>query len=193
MKRKMFKKALVGMMTASMVVLVAGCDKSASKDSAESIAESVVESVVESVAESVEESVVEKIDAADDADADNADFEDGNVDDAEGGDDAGADGAEVDAADAAEEDGANEDAQASIVGVYVKEYTDELDGQEVSFEYSYTFNEDHTGVADVQDTVEFTWNDNKIIEGAYEYDFTVEDGVLKIERDGIVDEFVKKN
>lgn len=193
MKRKMFKKVLVGMMTASMVILAAGCDKSGSKDMAESITESVVESVVESVAESVEESVVEKIDSADETDAqtDDAKVEDGDDDvDAEGADGAGADGDEVDAA---EEDGANEDAQASIVGVYVKEYTDELDGQEISVEYSYTFNEDHTGVADIQDTVEFTWNDNKIIEGAYEYDFTVEDGVLKIDRDGFVDEFVKKN
>lgn len=185
MKRKMFKKVLVGMITASMVVFVAGCNKNASKDSAEAIVESVVESAVESVAESVEEDIAEEIDAAEDAETMDDAMDDAADDDMQGEDDA--DGDNADAEDA------NDDAQASIVGVYVKEFTDELDGQEISGEYSYTFNEDHTGVAEIQDTIEFTWNDNKIIEGAYEYDFTVEDGVLKIERDGLVDEYVKKN
>lgn len=191
MKRKMIKKVFVGIMTASMLVLTAGCDKSSSKDSAEVIAESVVESVVENVAESVEESVVEKIDAEIDAEIDSENqADDDNEDDAEG---AEVDAADIDEADPTDEVGGNEDAKASIVGVYVKEFTEELDGQEISGEYTYTFNEDHTGVADIQDTVEFTWNDSKIIEGAYEYDFTVEDGVLKIDRDGFVDEYVKKN
>lgn len=191
----MFKKVLVGMLTASMVVLASGCDKNTSKDSAEAIVESVVESAVESVAESVEESAVEKIDAADDAEVTDDAMNDEEADDMQGADDADGDNADANdaEADGADADGANEDAQVNIVGVYVKEYTDELDGQEVSGEYTYTFNEDHTGVAEIQDTIEFTWNDNKIIEGAYEYDFTIEDGVLKIERDGIVDEYVKKN
>ncbi len=47
-------------------------------------------------------------------------------------------------------------------GKYVRTDTDEIEGQEVSLECYYEFNDDGTGTASFQDTVSFTWDEKNI-------------------------------
>ncbi len=49
-------------------------------------------------------------------------------------------------------------AVSSHEGKYSATFTDEIGGDEITYEISYTLNADGTGVYDGQDTVDFTWD-----------------------------------
>ena len=48
-------------------------------------------------------------------------------------------------------------------GTYSAIFTEEIEGKEISYEVSYTFNSDGTGVYNGQDTIDFTWDAEKQI------------------------------
>ncbi|SFU64299.1 hypothetical protein [Butyrivibrio sp. M55] len=81
------------------------------------------------------------------------------------------------------------------VGIYSREYTEEIDGQEVKQIFSVTFNEDGTGSLTLQDTVKITWADGKITtEGGdtYEYEFKPSTDVLRIKEESGWEDYCKK-
>ncbi len=99
-------------------------------------------------------------------------------------------------AEVAEETEAAEDGEAEVIslaGVYAREITEEIDGAEVTAEESYEFNEDGTGAFTAQDTVEITWDAEKIYVGENAYEYTVDGDVLKVTADDVVVEYTKKN
>jgi len=69
---------------------------------------------------------------------------------------------------------------ASPSGTYARTYTEEFLGEEVSAEFYYTFNDDHTGEVSIQDVVPFTWDDNKIKFDDHDYEYVLEGDVLKV-------------
>ena len=198
MKRKLVVKIMAGMISAALLVSAAGCSIEENKGS--QAAESAVESVVESAAESAVESVAEEStdESASEESTDAASEESTEVSEEAKEDtkeDAKEDAKEeTDEVAESTEDVAKEVAKEEkpIVAEYYRFNVEELDGQFVSTEYTYTFYEDHTGVADVQDTVEFTWDDEKITEGGVEYKYFIQNDCLMIERDGFLEAYPKK-
>lgn len=81
------------------------------------------------------------------------------------------------------------------VGIFSREYTEEIEGQEVKQICSVTFNEDGTGSFTRQDTVKITWADGKITtEGGetYEYEFKPSTDVLRIKEEFGWEDYCKK-
>ena len=81
------------------------------------------------------------------------------------------------------------------VGIFSREYTEEIDGQEIKGIYSVTFNEDGTGSLTFQDTVKITWADGKITtEGGdtYEYEYKASTDVLRIKEESGWEDYCKK-
>ena len=197
MKRKLVVKTMAGMISAALLVSAAGCSIEENKGS--QAAESAVESVVESAAESIVESVAEESTEAASEESTEAASEESTEVSEEAKEDTKEDTKEdakeeTDEVAESTEDVAKEVAKEEkpIVAEYYRISVEELDGQYVSAEYTYTFYEDHTGVADVQDTVEFTWDDEKITEGGVEYKYYIQGDCLMIERDGFLEAYPKK-
>ena len=73
-----------------------------------------------------------------------------------------------------------------VPGKYVMNYTDEIEGQEITAEYSITLNEDHTGVISMQDDIPVLWGDNELIyvSGYQSEQYTVEGDKLLLNLDG---------
>lgn len=69
-------------------------------------------------------------------------------------------------------------------GKYVRIYTDTLCDEEVSAEFYYTFNEDHTGEVSIQDVLPFTWDNGKIKFADHEREYVLEGNVLKVMENG---------
>ena len=81
------------------------------------------------------------------------------------------------------------------VGIYSREYTDEIDGQEVKSTFSVTFNEDGTGSITFQDTGKMTWDDKVITTESgvtYEYEYKVDGDVLRIKEESGWQDYCKK-
>ncbi|MCR5508182.1 MAG: hypothetical protein K6F34_05810, partial [Lachnospiraceae bacterium] len=70
-------------------------------------------------------------------------------------------------------------------GVYKRTETEEIEGEEMTFEYSVTLNEDHTGVISIQDDVDVMWGSNMLIMADNSYEYTVEGDDLKLNMDGM--------
>ncbi len=80
---------------------------------------------------------------------------------------------------------------------YTKEITDEIDGENITFEASYTFLEGNNGIYcrnfDYQEIHGFTWDDSKIyFSDNTSYSYTIEGDVLKLGDDADAKEFTKK-
>lgn len=78
-------------------------------------------------------------------------------------------------------------------GKYSAKFTDEIEGEEISYEVSYTFNSDGTGVYNGQDTIDFTWDaENKFIminDG--KHPFELNDDCLTVEEFHGIEEYYK--
>ena len=90
---------------------------------------------------------------------------------------------------AVSEDGEKNAESAVPSGVYVRLYTEEFMGEEVTSEFYYTFREDHTGEVSIQDVVPFTWDESKITFADHEREYVLEGNVLKVMENG--DDFVE--
>ena len=79
-------------------------------------------------------------------------------------------------------------------GTYSSSFTEEIGGEDVTVTYSYTFNADGTGVADIQDTVPMTWDDTKItINGeSMEYKYNADTDTVSIKGDAGWSDFTQK-
>ena len=85
------------------------------------------------------------------------------------------------------------DAQENIAGVYEKTFKEEIGGEVVENTYFVQLNDDNTGVISFQDVAKITWGNGEI-KTDYDtvYKYTVKDGKLTLEMDGITDEFFLK-
>jgi len=73
------------------------------------------------------------------------------------------------------------------VGTYVREYEEEMEGQEQTVTDTITLNEDHTGMMSFQDDIEIIWSSFELIEkyGDNRYEYDVEgDNLLVNMNDG---------
>lgn len=92
------------------------------------------------------------------------------------------------------EDSAPSDAAESSVpsGTYAVTCTEEFDEDVITYEVSYTFCEDHTGIFSCQDFVEFTWDEDSINFETEERSYTLDGSTLIVEEDGNKSEFPKR-
>ncbi len=65
-------------------------------------------------------------------------------------------------------------------GKYAATLTEEIEGEDISYEVSYTFNSDGTGVFDAQDRIDFTWDDDYIYMNDEKYAFELKDNCLSV-------------
>lgn len=78
-----------------------------------------------------------------------------------------------------------------IAGVYTRTETEEIEGEEVSYVYSVTLNDDHSGEISLQDDLYVMWGSHVLIQADNSYDYTIEGDVLKLNMDGDWLEFKK--
>ena len=81
-----------------------------------------------------------------------------------------------------------------IPGRYVMEETEEIEGEELSYEYSVTLNEDHTGTVSMQDDIEVLWGDYLLTDQAdfhHTLEYDIEGDHLMLKADDTWLEFVK--
>ncbi|MBO4458501.1 MAG: hypothetical protein J5802_12345 [Butyrivibrio sp.] len=79
-------------------------------------------------------------------------------------------------------------------GTYSRTYTEEIGGDNITSNYSYTFNDDGTGSAEIQDTVPMTWDDSKItINGeSYEYKYNADTNTVSVKEEFGWEDYVKE-
>lgn len=77
-------------------------------------------------------------------------------------------------------------------GTYTMIFTEEIEGEEVSAEYSYTFFDDYTGIYVGQDILDFTWDEMNIIFEASTYTYEVLDDELIVDENGYEQNFSKR-
>lgn len=65
-------------------------------------------------------------------------------------------------------------------GRYIATFTEENEGEGVSYEVSYTFNSDGTGIYEGPDVIDFTWEDDYILMNDRKYPFVLEDNCLSV-------------
>ena len=73
---------------------------------------------------------------------------------------------------------------ADYPGVYKLSETEEIEGEEVTYEYSVTLNEDHSGVISMQDDIDVMWGSNALIQADNSYDYKLEGDNLILDLDG---------
>ena len=83
-----------------------------------------------------------------------------------------------------------------VPGTYVRDETDEIEGETVSYQYHVTLNEDHTGVISMQDDIDVLWGDHTLIRAedpkeSWEYDIEGENLMLKLDDEWFT--FVKES
>ena len=93
---------------------------------------------------------------------------------------------------------ANDVAQTMVgpSGKYSAIFTEVIDGEAVTYDVSYTFNSDGTGVYDGQDTIDFTWDaeNEYVYMNDYKYPFVLNDNCISIsEYQGIQDYYKQEN
>lgn len=69
-------------------------------------------------------------------------------------------------------------------GVYKMEETEEIEGEEVTYEYSITLNEDHSGVISMQDDINMMWGSNLLIGADFSYDYSIDGDKMTVDMDG---------
>jgi hypothetical protein len=69
-------------------------------------------------------------------------------------------------------------------GVYKMEETEEIEGEEMTYEYSITLNEDHSGVISIQADINMMWGSNLLIGADFSYDYSVDGDKLTVDMDG---------
>ncbi|MBP3728296.1 MAG: hypothetical protein J6H22_05135 [Pseudobutyrivibrio sp.] len=79
-------------------------------------------------------------------------------------------------------------------GTYSAIFTEEIEGKEISYEVSYTFNSDGTGVYNGQDTIDFTWDaeNNFIMINDDKHPFELNDDCLTVEEFHGIEEYYKQ-
>ena len=82
-----------------------------------------------------------------------------------------------------------------VPGTYTCEFTDELDGQEVTAVYQVVLNEDHTGTLSIQDEVPMMWGSNELMayDLSFRYEYTVEGDSLMVNFDGMWQTFTRED
>lgn len=89
--------------------------------------------------------------------------------------------------------GCGKGSEADVAGTYVHEYTEEIDGSEVTVTDKVVLNEDHSAEVSFQDTIAGKWSDTTIsLDNGSEYAFTVEGNELKLDMDGVSISFNKQ-
>ncbi|HCM91345.1 MAG TPA: hypothetical protein DIS78_02085 [Lachnospiraceae bacterium] len=69
-------------------------------------------------------------------------------------------------------------------GVYKMTETEEIEGEEVTYEYSVTLNEDHSGLISMQDDINVMWGSTMLIQADNSYEYTIEGDNLMLNLDG---------
>lgn len=69
-------------------------------------------------------------------------------------------------------------------GVYKMEVTEEIEGEDMTYEYSVTLNDDHSGVISMQDDINMMWGSNMLIGADFSYEYTIEGDNLMLNYDG---------
>ena len=69
-------------------------------------------------------------------------------------------------------------------GVYKMTETEEIEGEEVTYEYSVTLNEDHSGIISMQDDIYVMWGSTMLIQADNSYEYTIEGDNLMLNLDG---------
>ena len=80
-------------------------------------------------------------------------------------------------------------------GIYSREYTEEIEGEETKSTFSVTFKEDGTGSMTFQDTIKMTWADGVITTESgdtYEYEYKADGDTVKIKDEFGWQEYCKK-
>ena len=77
-------------------------------------------------------------------------------------------------------------------GVYVREFSEEIEGQEHTFEESVTLNKDHSGEISIQDDLYVMWGKDKLIMADGSYDYSLDGDTLTLTMDDITMEFVRQ-
>ena len=79
-------------------------------------------------------------------------------------------------------------------GTYTQQIKEELDGEEYTFDYSVTLNEDHTGVLSIQDEMKVYWDDRAMMtqDGDNKYFFKLDGDTLTIDFDGMDSVFTRE-
>ncbi|SDB13895.1 hypothetical protein SAMN02910298_00730 [Pseudobutyrivibrio sp. YE44] len=85
-----------------------------------------------------------------------------------------------DTAESEETDNEGVEAVCEPEGKYSATFTEEIEGEEISYEVSYTFNSDGTGVYDGQDTIDFTWDACYIYMNDSKYPFDVNGNYISV-------------
>ncbi|MBR4671328.1 MAG: hypothetical protein IKO84_12095 [Butyrivibrio sp.] len=101
---------------------------------------------------------------------------------------------EISAEAPAEDADKNSTESAKPSGTYARTITEEIEGQEISAEHYYVFNDDGTGTSTAQDTVDIKWDDNKIYfnYGDLSYEYKLDGDTLSVKEEfGWVD-YTKK-
>lgn len=70
-----------------------------------------------------------------------------------------------------------------VSGIYWQEYTDNIDGQEITVYYYVELDSDHTGTISLQDEVEIEWTSTELITANAAYPYTIEGNTLQVEFD----------
>ncbi len=80
-----------------------------------------------------------------------------------------------------------------VPGKYVHEYTEEIEGEEGTYEDVIELSEDHTGVMSFQDDINIVWDEESIMaeDGSFSYSYTIDGDVLTLDYDGTEMEFTK--
>ncbi|WP_408071862.1 hypothetical protein [Butyrivibrio sp. JL13D10] len=81
-----------------------------------------------------------------------------------------------------------------IPGDYVLKETEEIEGEELTFERTLSLKEDHTGTMSIQDDFNILWDDKVIMadDGSFTYNYTLKGDKLTIDYDGAELVFTKK-
>ena len=77
-------------------------------------------------------------------------------------------------------------------GKYSAEFTEEIGGEDVTYEISYTFNSDGTGVYDGQDTLDFTWDACYIYMNDSKYPFDVNGDYISVTVDEVTQDYYQQ-
>ncbi len=79
-----------------------------------------------------------------------------------------------------------------IPGKYVRQETEEIEGEEMSYEYSITLNEDHSGEISMQDDIYVMWGTEWLVQADNSYEYKIEGDTLEVNFDGMWLDFTKE-
>lgn len=79
-----------------------------------------------------------------------------------------------------------------MAGTYVMNGTEEIEGQEISYQYSVVLDPDHSGELKMQDDVSMMWGSHVIFGADYSYNYSINGNTLTLDQDGYELVFTKQ-